>query len=376
MVSLVVATNLSLPLAICPSLSYREPMTVSKRHLSAANFGYSVSALQLLGKPCVIGATEGAGETNVFPLPDLQPAVLADGPGGCMGVVAVPGRDDTVLAITDFYPIFKGTGAGVDRYTATSTHASSGFSRPWTRARVMDLPFVHRIATVVAGGQSFLVAATVCSGKAYQDDWSQPGSVFVGRIPSDPADRWQLHSVIEGIHRNHGMNVGTYRGAECVLVAGTEGVFALRIPQHPDGRWEHEKILDHEVSEVFLCDFDRDGVDELAVIEPFHGDTFAVYKDRGSQWERVFDSELAFGHGLWAGELAGVPSAVVGNRSGSKDFVCFRADDTQPGAMRRTVIEAGTGTTNVAVLSVDGRQAIMASNQELGEYALYHVGQE
>ena len=36
-------------------------------------------------------------------------------------------------------------------------------------------------------------------------------------------------------------------------------------------------------------------MDELVVIEPFHGDTMAVYKDVGGTWTRVWSAPLAFG---------------------------------------------------------------------------------
>jgi hypothetical protein len=285
-----------------------------------------------------------------------------------MGFAAVPGRDDAVLLITEFYPIFKSERAGVHLYRAVD-----GFAEPWRGERVLDMPFVHRIATVDIAGTGILVGATVCGGKDFQDDWSRPGKVYVTRIPDDLEGEWTATPVMEGIHKNHGMNVGTYRGHRTIFISGTEGVFALRVPDAPDDPWTNEQIIDHEISEVFPYDLDGDGIDELAVIEPFHGDTVAVYKQSGAGWNRVFDAELGFGHGLWAGSLAGEAAVIVGNRDKTKNLCCYRVASESPFAMEEIVIDAGAATTNMTVVDLPGGQAVIASNPEYSEYALYEV---
>lgn len=40
----------------------------------------------------------------------------------------------------------------------------------------------------------------------------------------------------------------------------------LYIPQTPDGTWESERIIGHEVSDMAVCDIDGDGELELATI--------------------------------------------------------------------------------------------------------------
>lgn len=344
-------------------------MQFSKRRLLEAEQGYSVASLTLLRTTCVLCAPESPGPAMVFPAPGLEPSVLAAGPGGCMGFAGLPGRDDALLMITEFYPVFQSECAGVHLYTPVD-----GFSRPWRGRRVLDLPFVHRIATVDVGGSGFLVAATVCARKAFQDDWSKPGAVYVVRIPEDLDGEWIAQPVIERVHKNHGMNVGTHRGRQTVFISGTEGVFALFVPDGPDDAWEHEQIIDHEVSEVFPFDLDGDGQDELAVIEPFHGDTLAVYKRSGVAWDRVFAAELGFGHGLWAGRLAGDGAVIVGNRAGSKHLCCYRVASPSPFQMEEIVIDPGAGTTNVTVVDLPEGQTVVAANPENREYALYRVG--
>lgn len=343
-------------------------MRFSKRRLLEAEQGYSVASLTLLGTTCVLCASESPDPAMVFPVPGLEPAVLASEPGGCMGFAGLPGRDDALLMITEFYPVFRSENAGVHLYTAVD-----GFSRPWRGRRVLDLPFVHRIATVAVEDRGYLVAATVCAGKAFQDDWSKPGAVYGIRIPENLDEEWRAQPVLEGIHKNHGMNVGTYHGRRTVFISGTQGVFALFVPERSGDPWEHEQIIDHEVSEVFPYDLDGDGQDELAVIEPFHGDTLAVYKRSGVTWDRVFAAELGFGHGLWAGRLAGDGAVIVGNRAGSKHLCCYRVASASPFQMEEIVIDPGAGTTNMTVIDLPEGRAVVASNPLRSEYALYRV---
>ena len=110
-----------------------------------------------------------------------------------------------------------------------------------------------------------------------------------------------------------------------------------------------------------------------AGIQPFHGDTIAVYKQTGRGWDLVFDAPLGFGHGLWAGSLGGAAAVIVGNRDGTKNLCCYRVSAASPFAMEEIVIDAGAATTNMTVVSLPGGQAVIASNPEHSEYALYEV---
>jgi hypothetical protein len=154
-----------------------------------------------------------------------------------MGFAQVPGRDDAILAITRFYPIFRAEAAGIDLYVARD-----GLAEPWEGRRVIDLPFVHRMASVSTPAGDFLVAATVCGGKAFQEDWSQPGAVVAFRIPADLTGVWEAEPILEGIHRNHGMAVATFAGVRSLLDLGDRGrVRAVAPRRDVGGRHPHPR---------------------------------------------------------------------------------------------------------------------------------------
>ncbi|MFP4115214.1 MAG: hypothetical protein ACLFUA_12670 [Spirochaetales bacterium] len=347
-------------------------MTFEKRRLATAEMGYAVSQVPLLGAVRPIAASEATGPAVVFEGDSLEPRVLAEEPGGTMGFAPVPGRDDALFVITGFYPVFAAEQSGIHLYRAVD-----GFSRPWAGERIVDLPFVHRIMSCSTPGGDFLIAATVCGGKDHRDDWSKPGAVFAYRIAADARGPWEAVPVLESIHKNHGLAGGTISGVESLLVSGTEGVFALALPGATDGAgrsaepWAATRLLDHEVSEMALLDVDGDGDEELVVVEPFHGDELAVYKSGRTGWAKIYSSELSFGHGLSVGTVLGEPVVAVGNRAGDKDLVCFRPRPADGLGMERIVVDPGAATAGTTILATAAGDAIIASNPEYGEYAIY-----
>ena len=343
-------------------------MRFEKTRLCAAEQGYSIQVMRLLAEERIVAAPEKNGPVMVFTPDEYKPIVLAEEPGGCMGFAPFPGRDDAVVLITKFYPIFKAEEAGLHVYTA-----ERGLETPWKGRRVLDLPFVHRIATVTGESSSYLVAATVCGGKDYQDDWSRPGTVYAAVFPNNPEDEWETEIIHEGIHRNHGMGVAAKNGGDRVFVSGDEGVFGFDTPPGDSNRWSAEKIIETPVSEMYFADLDRDGEDELAVIEPFHGNRLVIYKKKDGNWEEVFEAGLSFGHGLWAGTLGEERVVIVGNRADTKDLVCYRTTGDAPFAMEATIVDGGSGTTNLDVIKTPRGESIVTSNAEHAEYAIYRV---
>ena len=344
-------------------------MTFHKRTLSELAEVYAVRFLSMGGSSYMCAASEGHGPCLLFAAPQWDPSVLAVGPGGVVSVTQDPGTAGTtgILAIMEFFPVFQSEGAGVFLLKPLKDP-----SLPWTAERLLDLPFAHRIEVVRVGSGSVLVAATLCGGKDFRDDWSKPGSVYVGTVPQAGTE-WDATVVLDGITKNHGMSLATFQDSPAVLVSGEQGVFELRVSEDSDGSWRSRQVFDHEVSDVCAFDLDSDGHQELITIEPFHGDTLCIYRLDQGKWQKVLDAELAFGHALWAGTLRGQPAILAGNRAGSKELLLYRIRADRRLSAERIVVDAGVGATQVTVLGTPQCDLVLSANHAVGEVALYAV---
>ena len=343
-------------------------MKIEKRVLAELDGVYTVNNINLDGQLHLLAATEKSGKCLLFHPDDWKPSVLWDAPGGCMSVVAVPGREKTIMAIQEFYPIFQSESAGIVYGCAQRESTDI-----WQVSRVINLPFVHRIEIVCAGGVPHVIAATVCESKDFQDDWSKPGAVYISRIPEDPWDKWTVKPILENIRINHGMHINTLNGDESVFISGEEGLYQILIPCEPEGKWQINHLIDRKISDLYLSDIDGDGVDEILTIEPFHGNNLVVYKYLQRKWEAVYRTDLSFGHVIWAGDIQGRPAIIAGNREQDKELVLFRPKSNDLNEMNSFVIDKGIGPTQISVVKRDGRDLILSANNGIGEVALYEI---
>jgi hypothetical protein len=247
----------------------------------------------------------------------------------------------------------------------------------WSAARILDLPFAHRIAFVPRAGSRWLLAASLAADKRDPADWSQPGSLYAARVPRAAGEEWRLAPILPGIHRHHGMLVTRFMGKPSLLVSGTEGLFAADLSSG-GGDWGFENVMAAEISEIAVLDLDGDGVDELITIEPFHGTSVRVYKQEAGGWRRAWEGGLEFGHCLWAGSFGGVPSVMASSRAGTRDLLLWRwrsksGDREGLAEPERIVVDAGVGAANMLVLRHQGADLIFATNQAAGEIVCYRA---
>ncbi|OFX18195.1 MAG: hypothetical protein A2Z18_01195 [Armatimonadetes bacterium RBG_16_58_9] len=344
-------------------------MKVCKRILAQREMVYAVCPFRIGGSLHFLAATESNGQCLFFSPPDWEASVVWDGPSGTMSMSQVPGSK-SILAIQEFFPVFRCESAGI-----VWAEPGDRPAEPWSIRRVIDLPFAHRIEVVDVGGMPHLVASSLCGGKSHRDDWSMSCSVYACRIPDDPSASWQTKPVLEGVSKNHGMRVATIDGFPTVLIAGGEGLFGIRIPEHPENEWTYEMFIDHETSDVYVADIDRDGEMEFVTIEPFHGDTLAIYKRINGRLRKAFEMGVSFGHALWAGELLGAPAILVGNRGGEKDLFMLRPKSGNPLDMVYEVIDSGVAPAQISVVPERDSALIVSANNGRGEVALYRVSE-
>ncbi len=350
-------------------------MRFEKRSLCTMNMPYALGRLELDGEQCVVGATEDHGQVMVMRPPFRDASELVPGPGGCMALLADRERPGTLYAVMGCFLGYKFQEGGVYRIR----RESDGVFRA---VKILDLPFAHRIELVERPTGRYLIAAALAADKSDPTDWSKPGALYAAPVPHGDLDsraQWRLTPILEGVHKNHGLLVTPFQGRRSVLLSGSEGLFALDLDSSGEG-WPSRRVLEREISEMAVFDFDGDGKDELVTIEPFHGNALHVYREGARGWESVWEAELAYGHCLWAGEIMGRRSLLVSNRSGSRDLILyqFTGIEAQRGsspfpAPARVVVDAGAGSANMLVLRSAGVEHIFATNQGGSEIAVYTV---
>jgi hypothetical protein len=341
-------------------------MKFEKSLLATMPNPYVAKVLEFPSGPAVLVASEGTGPVIRIDPVRWNHSLVAEGPGGCLDVVALPGAD-AVLMIGKCYAGYDFHRAGV--YAAQL----SGLSTP---VRLFDLPFLHRLHSYSTSEGIRLVAATIAQTKRNRDDWDRPGAVYVADIDAaavfrdPPVDDvpLPLRPVLPELRRNHGLLVQEDR----LYISGAEGTFRAALPQDTRELWHFEPVFDGEISELVFIDLDGDGAEEMVTIEPFHGDRLGVYRsDGGIPGELLTTHSIAFGHGLWAGRILGVPSVIVGNRSGRGHLEMLQWSPR--GTLEAITIAENTGTAQVAVVHGDDTDHIVATNQNSGEVVRYSV---
>ena len=341
-------------------------MKISRREIASMVYPYAVSVFPLPSGPRVIVAAETKGECLSISVDDLSRETIWRDMGGTMNVCQL-NQEGEFLAVQEFYK-------GNNSKTACLVRTSRRDGR-WVTERFLDLPFLHRFCLANVKGTRFAVISTLARDKENREDWSRPGSTYVMRLP-DGADRpGDLVPLISGITRNHGMFKGRHRGREVVMVSGGEGLFEIRIPEHPDGKWEYERLLDREVSDMTVFDLDGDGAEEIITIEKFHGSRLSVNRPSAAGWREIYSYPIDFGHALWAGNVLGRPGLLIGYRGANAALLLMRPTGEKDGVptMETTVIDEHEAPTNIDVLERGGVCLIFSCSGAKNRVVLYEL---
>jgi hypothetical protein len=344
-------------------------MNIHKRKLADLEGVYSTSVIDLGGERCLVGASENREkESFLFFPPGWEKSLLWRTPGGVMNIVQAPGSP-RLFSITDFYPIFQSENAAVCEITPIGD-----FKDPWNINRVLSVPFVHRIGLIRNPDAAYLLCCSLCKSKKFQDDWSTPGSLFISPVPEkNNPDAWQLKEVFTGLSKNHGLFI--YRDNQ-VFVAAEEGIFFFDFSRYDLNKpIKPVHISETPTSDIFIDDMDNDGNLEAGTIEPFHGNSFALYRLLGNELILLHRSDLEFGHVVWIGRLFGFPSAITANRGGDKALVLYqnKTGNIENDRWEKTIIDSGTGATQISVFSGEDKVYIFAANHGIGEIGLYTI---
>lgn len=284
---------------------------------------------------------------------------IADGPGGMMSLVPLPGSKNEFYSVMGLFPPFIGADAGIFH------HYLSG--KVWVTEKVLSLPFAHRCEIIRYNNQNHLFVATVSRFKENTADWSRPGELHHAIIPDNNSGKLETEVLVDNLFRNHGMVKTMINGSEAVCISGASGIFAIQMSD--DRSWKIKQLFDKEVSEFAFFDLDDDGQDELVTIEPFHGNSLSLYKKENNNWRKYYSSPLSFGHGLSTGIFKYQRVIVVGNRRDSEALEMHIVKEADK--VEKVIIEEHAGPTQVKVFHYEGKDYILSSNQIRNEVVLY-----
>lgn len=348
-------------------------MKVTKKVISHLTKCYSLAPLHYQGKDHFLVAAEKVDRCILFDLDGNEEDTVWSEPGGVMTMVQVPGTDGQFLATHKFY-------SPNDSKEAKIIIATPKKKGDWEIRTLCDLPFVHRFDILEKNGVRFLIACALKSGHEYKEDWSQPGAVYGAVLPEnlsgfDADHQLELTLLKSAMLKNHGYCQTTDDGSVCSIVSCDDGVYKFTPPETADGGWDIEKLLSQPSSDAVLIDFDGDGVKEIGMISPFHGDTISIWKkDETGTYKKVYqyEKEAPFAHSIYGGELCGKNRLVIGHRKGSRELLCFTYDPVTK-SYDYEVFDHDTGSANVLHFVRDGKDVIVSTNREIDEVAMYEI---
>lgn len=331
---------------------------------------YSCNAIKVEGETQLIFAGEGPGVLNIYSGADFANKKniwdADDKCGGTMSIVTVPGHDD-------YFFVSKGFFSMVDGHTS-AIYLVRYEDGAFVEEKVTEIPFLHRFDVITVENRRFLIAASLHGGKVDKEDWSKPGKVFVAELPYDLSQPLsvELTVLVDQLTKNHGFNKGQWKGEEVAFIASESGVIAVAPPQQGRTAWKTEEIFDFPVSDVAAIDLDGDGELEFALLSPFHGSGFDVYKKVDGAYKSVFkyDKEQDFYHAINADTFNGVPTFVIGARKDPMEMFMVQFDK-EAGAFKSILVDSQVGPANARIIHTDQGDLLMASNRQIDQAAIY-----
>lgn len=333
-------------------------MEIKKIHLDDIKRCYCASSIKMNGKNHIFLASEDPDVAcNMYSGSDFSTKEnVWTKPGGCMSIVPIPGRENEILAVQEFYLKVSPSQSKIvwGKYTENG----------WEFQDVVQKEYIHRFGLLIDNGNTYLVFATIADQKQDKADWSKPGSIYAGKLPENPTD-YEPIKIKTGLFRNHGF----WQADNACYFGSDQGIDKLTVQ---DGEYCFEHVLDGTIGEIATADLDGDGENEIMTIEPFHGNAIKIYKKENGNYKEVwaYDNTIDFAHTLVGTTLKGVPTFLAGVRREEAEVFYVQYTD---GKYQATIIEKGVGPANLCVVHEEGRDVIVSANHTANEAAVYIV---
>lgn len=348
-------------------------MYIEKKVIGTIPKCYAITPLRYGGQEHLLVASEQRERCVLYDLDGNEKAIVWSEPGGVMTMLQIPGSDGAFLSTQKFYSPNNARDA---KLVIASPKEDGG----WSVRTLTDMPFVHRFGILCRNETAYLIACTVKSDQLHEDnDWSFPGKVYGCRLPDDfggfdDSHPLEMDVIMDGLVKNHGYYKIDEDGVDKALISCDSGVYKLAPPAFPGLSWEIERILDTPASDAVLVDLDEDGLCELAVISPFHGDKISIYRQENGGFVKVYDYEkpAPFSHAIYGGMLAKTPAVIIGHREGEQNLLMFTWNKERKN-FEAQIIDRGCGSANIHCFFHNGNDYILSANREVDEVALYKI---
>ena len=346
-------------------------MHIEKKKIAELKKCYAILSLKYNNDNCFAVATEKNDPCYLFDSNGQKIDTLWESPGGVMSMVQVPGTNGQFISVHEFY--------SPDDSKASKLVLVTPKEGRWHIQTLVTLPHVHRIDILEYSGVKYFIACCVKSGSNYEGDWSQPGKIYMSMLPSNLTEYNEkdgnplpLTVLMEGLTKNHGYYHIVEDGVPTSLISSDQGVFQLYPPGAISNDWSTKYFLDTPASDAVLADLDGDGIEELIVLSPFHGDTLSIYKRLNGQYEKVYQYplRLEFIHALYGGPFGGKNRVIVGHREGKRDLVSFEYDEESQ-SFQAEILDHDCGPANIYHYIKDGKDILISANRETDEVAMY-----
>ena len=366
-------------------------MQVTKKTIDTLEKCYAVAPLRYEGKDYVLIAAEKRNDCRLYDFDGNKISTVWHEPGGTMSIVPLEQPDGACLATHRFYSPNDSAEASIilavpqKKQCTDSTSQGTAAEDPfeWNIHTLLHLPFLHRFDILERNGIRYLIMCTIKSQHRHKDDWSSGGKVYAGVLPADiEAEQTGGHSfgiriIHEGLVKNHGFTKDVHNGIETAVVCAENGVFRLTPPEQANGEWLVEPLLDTPASDAVFADLNGDGIKELLVISPFHGDFITIYEYAGGSYRKVYayPEPANFAHAITAGTVYGTEYIFIGHREGTQRLLAFYYD-RQKGAYAVTILDENAGAANARLFEKEEGSFLAVTNREKNEIAFYTFTQE
>ncbi|OOB79618.1 MAG: hypothetical protein BEN19_07335 [Epulopiscium sp. Nuni2H_MBin003] len=345
-------------------------MKVKKFKTHSLEKCYAIAPLRYNKKDYILVAAEKVNRCLMFDLEGNLEDTIWEEPGGTMSIVQVPNSNGIFLATHKFY-------SPNDSKEAKIVIVSADKNGNWSIRTLVELPHVHRFDIISRDGQYYLVAATLCSGRDFKDDWAHKGKVYYAKLPEDLSaynedNQLELTVIKDELLKNHGYFRGYENGYEYCVIGSEDGVYKIVPPKKGEQEFEVIQLLDTPASDMTLVDLDNDGNLEMIVFSPFHGKNLDIYKLKDMRYDKFwsFGETFEFSHALWSGEINGRPMAILGHREGKKQLI---AVTMEAGEVVTYVLDENVGVANTLAYKNEDKTYIVSANREIDEIAFYEV---